>query len=75
MSNILVAYFSASGETARLARTLAEAAGMKAEETEARKLGIPIRQIPSLSIFSAMEQGKRMNCGETNQGMEAITLC
>ena len=27
MSNILVAYFSASGETARLARTLAEAVG------------------------------------------------
>ena len=50
-------------------------AGMKAEEAEARKLGIPIRQISPLAIFSAMEQGKRMDCGETDQEMEEMKLC
>lgn len=49
-------------------------AGMKAEEAEARKLGIPIRQIPSSDICSFQKQieGQRR---EEPAGMEAMALC
>ena len=49
-------------------------AGMKAEEAEAKRLGIPIRKVPSSDICSFQKQieGQRR---EEPAGMEAMTLC
>ncbi len=49
-------------------------AGMKAEEAEAQRLGIPIRKVPSSDICSFQKQteGQRR---EEPAGMEAMTLC
>ena len=49
-------------------------AGMKAEEAEAKRLGIPIRKVPSSDICSFLKQieGQRR---EEPAGMEAMTLC
>ena len=49
-------------------------AGMKAEEAEAKRLGIPIRKVPSSNICSFQKQieGQRR---EEPAGMEAMTLC
>lgn len=49
-------------------------AGMKAEEAEAQRLGIPIRKMPSSDICSFQKQteGQRR---EEPAGMEAMTLC
>ncbi|CAK7023542.1 MAG: hypothetical protein ENTB_05122 [Enterocloster aldenensis] len=44
-------------------------AGMKAEETEAKRLDIPIRKVPSSDICSLQTQK------EESAGMEAMTLC
>ena len=49
-------------------------AGMKAEETEAKRLGIPIRKISSSNICSLQKQ-KEGQSREEPAGMEAITLC
>ena len=48
--------------------------GMKAEEAEAKRLGIPIRKVPSSDICSFQKQteGQRR---EEPAGMEAMTLC
>lgn len=46
--------------------------GMKTEEKEAKKLGIPIMRVPSSSILSAMEQGE--GHWEINQRLEEIKL-
>ena len=43
--------------------------GMKAEEAEAKRLGIPIRKVPSSDICSLQKQK------EEPAGMEAMTLC
>lgn len=50
-------------------------AGMKAEEAEAKRLGIPIRLVPSSSVRSVMESGEKQEHGEDIQGMEEIKLC
>lgn len=50
-------------------------AGMKAEEAEAKRLGIPIRLVPSSSVRSVMETGEKQERGEDIQGMEEIKLC
>ena len=50
-------------------------AGMKAEEAEAKRLGIPIRLVPSSSVRSVMEPGEKQERGEDIQGMEEIRLC
>lgn len=49
-------------------------AGMKVEEAEAKRLGIPIRKVPSSAICSFQKQieGQRR---EESAGMEAMTLC
>lgn len=49
-------------------------AGMKAEEAEAKRLGIPIRKVPSSDISSLQKQkeGQRQ---EEPAGMEAVALC
>lgn len=49
-------------------------AGMKAEEAEAKRLGLPIRKVPSSDICSFQKQieGQRR---EEPAGMEAMTLC
>ena len=49
-------------------------AGMKAEEAEDKRLGIPIRKVPSSDICSFQKQieGQRR---EEPAGMEAMTLC
>lgn len=44
-------------------------AGMKAEEAEAKRLGIPIRKVLSSDICSLQTQK------EESAGMEAMTLC
>mgnify|MGYP007106008135 CR=1 FL=1 len=51
-----------------------EEIGMKAEEAEAQRLGIPIRKVPSSDICSFQKQteGQRR---EEPAGMEAMTLC
>ncbi len=43
--------------------------GMKAEEAEAKRLGIPIRKVPSSDICSLQKQK------EEPAGREAMTLC
>lgn len=50
-------------------------AGMKAEEAEAKRLGIPIRLVPSSSVRSVMEPGEKQERGEDIQGMEEMKLC
>ena len=49
-------------------------AGMKAEEAEAKRLGIPIRKVPSSDICSFQKQteGQRQ---EEPAGMKAMALC
>lgn len=49
-------------------------AGMKAEEAEAQRLGIPIRKVPSSDICSFQKQteGQRQ---EEPAGMKAMALC
>lgn len=49
-------------------------AGMKAEEAEAKRLGIPIRKVPSSDICSLQKQKERQS-REEPAGMEAMTLC
>lgn len=49
-------------------------AGMKAEEAEAKRLGIPIRKVPSSDICSLQEQKE----GQRQEGpaeMEEMRLC
>lgn len=49
-------------------------AGMKAEEAEAKRLGIPIRKVPSSDICSFQKQIEGQH-REEPAGMEAMTLC
>lgn len=49
-------------------------AGMKAEEAEAKRLGLPIQQVPSSVILPGLETGEKIDYGETNQGMEDMKL-
>lgn len=49
-------------------------AGMKAEEAEAKRLGIPIRKVPSSDICFLPKQ-KEGQSREEPAGMEAMTLC
>lgn len=50
-------------------------AGMKAEEAEAKRLGIPIRLVPSSAVRSVMEPGETQEYGEVIQEMEEMRLC
>lgn len=50
-------------------------AGMRAEKAEAKRLGIPIRQVPSFCIFPALKQKEQEKYGEEISGMEEIKLC
>ena len=50
-------------------------AGMKAEEAEAKRLGIPIRLVPSSAVQSVMEPGETQEYGEVIQEMEEMRLC
>ena len=50
-------------------------AGMKAEEAEAKRLGIPIRVVPSSAVRSVMEPGETQEHGEVIQEMEEMRLC
>ncbi len=49
-------------------------AGMKAEEAEAKRLGLPIQRVPSLVILPDLETGEKIDYGETNQRMEDMKL-
>ena len=50
-------------------------AGMKAEEAEAKRLGIPLRLVPSSAVRSVMEPGETQEYGEVIQKMEEMKLC
>lgn len=49
-------------------------AGMKAEEAEAKRLGLPIQRVPSSVILPDLETGEKIDYGETNQRMEDMKL-
>ena len=49
-------------------------AGMKAEEAEAKRLGLSIQRVPSSVILPDLETGEKIDYGETNQRMEDMKL-
>lgn len=49
-------------------------AGMKAEEAEAKRLGLPIQRVPFSVILPDLETGEKIDYGETNQRMEDMKL-